>query len=359
MIKTKIIATLGPASSSAAVLRKMFNAGLDVARINFSHGTRQEAISRIVLIRTLNRKYSRSIKLLADLKGNRIRIGALKTPMELKMKQTVFLARDSKENRPIGEKDAIPFDYEGEMSRIKKSFLIHIDDGNIRLEVVSVSKDLLKCVVLTPGLLREHKGVNIPQADLDFPDISEEDRADLNFAVAQGFDYIAKSFVRSRADVLAVVKAVRAVGGRAQVIAKIEAREALENISGIIEASDGIMIARGDMGIMFPIWQIPILQKRIISECNYFRKPVITATQMLESMTERKLPTRAEVSDVANAILDGSDYVMLSGETAVGKYPAETVRMMNEIIKYTEANRWISTGNNLQVRTARRGSYRL
>ena len=335
MVKTKIIATLGPASSSSAVLRKMFYAGLDVARFNFSHGTRAENLSRINLVRSLNTKYRRGIKLLADLKGNRIRVGALKNPVELKKKQTVFLVRGP------GEKGSasfcIPFDYKGAISRIKKGFLVYIDDGNICLEVISVSKDSLKCSVISPALLKEHKGINIPQASLDFPVLNPEDRIDLDFAITQDFDYIAQSFVRTRADVLAVIKAVRAAGSRARVISKIEAREALENIDEIIDVSDGIMIARGDMGITFPIWQIPMLQKRIIQKCNYFKKPVITATQMLESMTEHKLPTRAEVSDVANAILDGSDYVMLSGETAAGKYPAKTVRMMNEIIKYTEA----------------------
>jgi pyruvate kinase len=191
---------------------------------------------------------------------------------------------------------------------------------------------------VVPAPLKERKGVNIPRADLDFPALNSDDRSDLDFALAQDFDYIAQSFVRTAADVLAVIKIVRAAGGRAKVIAKIEAREALENIDDIIAVSDGIMIARGDMGVTFPVWQIPVLQKRIIMKCNRFKKPVITATQMLESMTGHKLPTRAEVSDVANAILDGSDYVMLSGETAAGKYPAEAVRMMNEIIKYTEAN---------------------
>jgi pyruvate kinase len=325
----------------------MFAAGLDVARFNFSHGTRAETLSRVKLLRTLNKSLRRRIKLLADLKGNRIRIGGLKEPLPLKKHKTITLSRDpstplrtavSLPNRQTTA-NAIPFDYKGDMSRVKKGFLVYIDDGNIRLEVTGVTKDSLRCSVLVPALLKSHKGVNIPQASLDFPVLNTEDRSDLGFAIARDFDYIALSFVRSRADVLAAVKAVRAAGSRAQIISKIEAREALENIDEIIEVSDGIMIARGDMGVTFPVWQVPMFQKRIILKCNYLRKPVITATQMLESMTEHKLPTRAEVSDVANAILDGSDYVMLSGETAAGKYPVEAVRMMNEIIKYTEANR--------------------
>ncbi|MEI7529889.1 MAG: pyruvate kinase [Elusimicrobiota bacterium] len=336
MPKTKIIATLGPASSSAPVLRKMFAAGLDVARFNFSHGTRAEALARIRLLRDLNKKEHRAVKLLADLKGNRIRVGSLKAPLELKKKQSVLLSRGASGAKSGGT--IIPFDYKGDMSRVQKGFMVYIDDGNIALEVTAVAKDALICSVVVPALLKEHKGINIPQADLDFPVLNPEDRSDLEFAIAHDFDYIAQSFVRNRADVMAVVKAVRAAGSRALVISKLEAREAIENLDEIIDVSDGIMVARGDMGITFPIWQVPVLQKRIIRRCNQFKKFVITATQMLESMTEHKLPTRAEVSDVANAILDGSDYVMLSGETATGQYPAETVHMMNDIIKYTEEN---------------------
>ncbi len=333
MVKTKIIATLGPASSSPAVLRRMFEAGLDVARLNFSHGTISERLARLASVRTLNKRLRRHILLLADLKGNRIRVGRLKNPVELRKNQMVVLSRNG-----AGKGDIIPFDYKGSMSRIKKGFLIYIDDGNICLKTLTVSKDSIKCSVITPALLKERKGVNIPAANLDFPELNEDDRADLDFAIANKFDFIAQSFVRCAGDILAVKKTVLARGSTAKVIAKIEAREALENLDGIIEVSDGIMIARGDMGITFPIWQIPVLQKRIIRKCNFLKKPVITATQMLESMTDHRLPTRAEVSDVANAILDGSDYVMLSGETAAGKYPSETVLMMNEIIKYTEAH---------------------
>ena len=311
----------------------MFDAGLDVARLNFSHGSISEHKALMRAVRTLNKKYHRHIRLLADLKGNRIRLGHFKNPLELRKNQTVVLSRSG-----AAKGNTIPFDYKGEISRVKKGFLIYIDDGNICLQTLSVSKDSIKCSVLTPALLKERKGVNIPAANLDFPALNGEDRADLEFAIAGKFDFIAQSFVRDAGDVRAVKKIILARKSPAKVIAKIEAREAIENIDGIIEAADGIMVARGDMGVTFPIWQIPVLQKRIIQKCNFLKKPVITATQMLESMTEHKLPTRAEVSDVANAILDGSDYVMLSGETAAGNYPAETVRIMNEIIKYTEAH---------------------
>lgn len=332
MPKTGIIATLGPASASTIILRNMFRSGLDAARFNFSHGTRGEHALKIKLVRDLNRKTRRHIRLLADLKGNRIRIGALKKPLALKKRQNISLIQG------LEATNGIPFDYTGKLTRIKKGFLIYIDDGSICLEVLNVAARTVKCAVVTPGLLKERKGVNIPQADLDFPVLNPQDRMDLDFAIANKFDIIAQSFVRSKADILSVKNIVKAKLPRTMVIAKIEAREAIENIDEIIKASDGIMIARGDMGVTFPVWQIPVLQKRIIKKCNLLKKPVITATQMLESMTEHQTPTRAEVSDVANAILDGTDYVMLSGETAAGRYPAETVRMMNEIIKYTEAN---------------------
>lgn len=334
MAKTRIIATLGPASSSPAALRGMFDAGLDVARLNFSHGSVPERLALMAAVRRLNGKRRRRVRLLADLKGNRIRIGRLGKPVELRKNQTVFLSRGAS-----AKESSIPFDYKGDMSRVKKGFLIYIDDGNIRLEALSVLKDSIKCRVAAPALLKERKGVNIPAAHLDFPKLSAEDRADLDFAIDGGFDFIAQSFVRDAEDVLAIREIALARKCPAKIVAKIEAREALENIDAVIAASDCVMVARGDMGITFPVWQIPVLQKRIIRRCNLLKKPVITATQMLESMTGQKIPTRAEVSDVANAILDGSDYVMLSGETSVGAYPAETVRMMNEIIKYTEAHR--------------------
>ncbi len=331
--RTKIVATLGPASTSETVLRKMFLAGLDVVRFNFSHGTHKEHEARLNTILRLNKKYRRRIRLLADLKGNRIRIGRLKAPLQLKKNQTVFLVKSE-----TGEGNRIPFDYAGDMACIKKGFRVYIDDGNIVFEILETGKKELKCSVLVPGLLKDRKGVNIPQAHLDFPVLNPEDREDLKFIVAHKFDCVAQSFVRNSADILAVKRIVKAALPRATVISKLEAKEAIDNLDEIIEASDGIMVARGDMGVTFPIWQVPMLQKRIIKKCNYYKKPVITATQMLESMTEHKLPTRAEVSDVANAILDGTDYVMLSGETAAGQYPVEAVRMMNEIIKYTETH---------------------
>lgn len=332
MVRTKIICTLGPASSSETMLRKMMRAGMDVARLNFSHGKPRDLLHKIVLIRTLNKKYRRHIKLLGDLQGHRIRIGDLASPIELKKRQTVWLTQQ----KIKGTQKKIPFDYHGSLRNIKNKQQIFIDDGNIVLEVIGRAKNSLKVKVVVNGLLKEHKGVNIPEARLEFGDMSQKDIQDILFCEKHGVEYIAQSFVRTKKDIADVRKVLRK-NSRCKVIAKIEDREGIKNIDEIIKASDGIMIARGDMGVSLPIHEIPIIQKIIIKKCNHAGKPVITATQMLESMTENLHPTRAEVTDVANAIIDGTDFVMLSGETAVGSYPAGTVCMMNNIIKFTEA----------------------
>ena len=333
--KTKILATLGPSSSTPAMLRKLYRAGLDAVRLNFSHGKLEEHAANVSLVRALNRKLRRHILILQDLKGNRIRIGHLKNPLELKKRQPVSLVQADTSNKP----GVIPFDYEGSLKVIKKGQFIYIDDGNIALEVKGIGRDSLSCEVAVGGTLKERKGVNIPLARLDFPLLSDEDRTDIAFGLTLKPDFIAQSFVRSRADVLAVARLVKPRLPSCKIIAKIEAREAMKNLEEIADAADGIMVARGDMGVMFPLWEVPMHQKRIIKLCNRLGKPVITATQMLETMTGNPIPTRAEVSDVANAVLDGTDYVMLSAETAAGKYPEEAVRMMNQIVKYTEGAR--------------------
>jgi pyruvate kinase len=333
MVKTKIICTLGPASSSETVIRKMIHTGMDVARLNFSHGKPQELLHRIGLIRLLNAKYRRRIKILGDLQGHRIRVGELITPIELKKRKVLWLTQQDIK----GEQARIPFDYQGSLHNIKNGQNIFIDDGNIVLEVIGRAKNSLKTKVIVAGLLKEHKGVNIPEAKLEFGGISRRDIEDISFCEKHGVEYIAQSFVRTGKDILDVKELLRA-SSRCRVIAKIECREGIKNIDEIIKISDGIMIARGDMGVSLPIYEIPVVQKMIIKKCNCAGKFVITATQMLESMIENLRPTRAEVSDVANAIIDGTDFVMLSAESAVGKYPVETVTMMNNIIKFTERN---------------------
>jgi len=331
MVKTKIICTLGPASSSETMIRKMIHAGMDVGRLNFSHGKPQELLHRIGLVRLLNAKYRRRIKLLGDLQGHRIRVGGLIAPVLLKKSRVVWLTQQNMK----GSHETIPFDYQGSLSSIKNGHQIFIDDGNIALEVIGRAKNRLKAKVIVGALLKEHKGVNIPEARLEFGGISQKDMQDISFCEEQGVEYIAQSFVRTKKDILDVRKLLKSAS-RCRIIAKIENREGIKNIEEIITVSDGIMIARGDMGVSLPIYEIPVIQKLIIKKCNRAGKFVITATQMLESMTENPRPTRAEATDVANAIIDGTDFVMLSAESAVGKYPVEAVAIMNDIIKFTE-----------------------
>ena len=333
MVKTKIVCTLGPASSNEAIIRKMMLAGMDTARLNFSHGKPQELQNRIGIVRVLNAKYRRRVKILGDLQGHRIRVGGLIAPVLLKKNRAIWLTqKDIK-----GTHEIIPFDYRGSLCSIKNGCYVFIDDGNIVLEVTGRSKKGLKTKVAVGGLLKEYKGINIPEARLEFGGISRKDTEDISFCEEQGLEYIAQSFVRTKNDILDVRKLLKP-GSRCRIIAKIENREGIKNIDEIIRASDGIMIARGDMGVSLPIYEIPVIQKMIIKKCNRAGKFVITATQMLESMTENPRPTRAEVTDVANAIIDGADFVMLSAESAVGRYPVETVAMMNNIIKFTERN---------------------
>jgi len=331
MVKTKIICTLGPASSSQTIIRKMMRAGMDIARLNFSHGKSQDLLHKIGMIRHLNAKYRRRIKLLGDLQGHRIRIGGLAAPVELKKHRIIWLTQ----KKIKGSHEIVPFDYQGPLHSVKNGCQIFIDDGNIILKVIGRVKGRLKAKVVVGGLLKEHKGINIPEARLEFGGISQKDMRDICFCEKNGIEYIAQSFVRTRKDILDV-RGLLKKGSRCRVIAKIENKEGIRNIDDIIEVSDGIMIARGDMGVSLPIYEIPVIQKMIIKKCNSAGKFVITATQMLESMTENLRPTRAEVTDVANAIIDGTDLVMLSAESAVGKYPVETVMMMNDIIKFTE-----------------------
>jgi len=336
MPKTKIICTLGPASGRSSVLRKMMHAGMDVVRLNFSHGSLQAHLNRIRLVRELNQKYHRHIRILGDLEGYRIRVGRLKgsKPIQVKKRQIIWLTPQD----ISGEGNLIPFDYRGPLSQVKKGQHIYIDDGNIALMAEACEKNHLKARVIVPGLIKEHKGINMPDVRLDFKGLTQKDREDIRFCIENKIDYIAQSFVRNKDDILALKEEFRGSPYKCRVIGKIENREGIKNIDEIIKVCEGIMIARGDMGVSIPIYEVPVIQKEIIKKCNRAKRFVITATQMLESMTENHIPTRAEVSDVANAILDGSDYLMLSAETAVGLYPVNCVDMMNKIIKFTENN---------------------
>lgn len=332
--KTKIIATLGPASSDTAIIRKMMMVGLDVVRLNFSHGTTREHLNRVNIIRALNKKYRRNIKILADLEGFRIRVGKLSKPVLLKKRDIVYITKD---NTPEG-KNSIPLDYKGDLRDLKGAAHIFIDDGSIVLKVMEVSGKSIKCRIEAGGLLLERKGVNIPGVKFRFSRLSQRDREDIEFSIRNKLDFIAQSFVRDGRDIQAIKKIVKPKLPSCKIIAKIENRQGINNIDEIINEADGIMIARGDMGVSIPIYEIAIVQKEIIKKCNKKAKFVITATQMLESMTEHLRPTRAEVTDISNAIIDGTDFVMLSAETAAGKFPVESVDMMNKIIKFTESS---------------------
>ena len=336
MSKTKIICTIGPASEKPAILLAMISAGMDVARLNFSHGNHEEHQQRLNVIRELSGKAGHEVKILQDLEGLRIRIGTFKdgtrTSIEVKQKQIVVLTNQE----IVSDFEIIPLDFLGPLPAINSGDFIYIDDGNIALQAIDVSEKFAKCEIVVPGDIKEHKGVNIPNANFPPQDITEKDRLDLEFGIKNRVDFIAQSFVQGQQDIINVRDNISKYGFECQLIAKIENGRGVENLAEIMDVSDGIMIARGDLGVSLPIYEVPILQKRIIKICGQKRKFVITATQMLESMTGNPRPTRAEVSDVANAVLDGSDYVMLSGETAIGEYPVETVSMMKKIINYTE-----------------------
>ncbi len=332
MVTTKIIATLGPSSSSETMLKKMIFAGLDVVRLNFSHGILDDHAKRVEIIRNLNKKYSRSIKIMQDLEGFRIRLGRLKKPVELKKRQILFLTKEE----ILGSENAVHFDYKGDLSYFKKNGLIFIDDGRIILKIKDIARDRIKTEVVNTGILKERKGVNIPDVKLSFGPFTEKDKQDVEFAIDEKLDYVAQSFVRNRRDIIALRDIIKGRHPRCKIFSKIESREALASIDGIIEESDGVIIARGDLGVCVQIYKVALIQKEIIRKCRKAMKPVIVATQMLESMTEELIPTRAEVSDVTNAILDGSSGVLLSAETAIGKHPDQVILMANSIIKYTE-----------------------
>ncbi|MFH1726642.1 MAG: pyruvate kinase [Elusimicrobiota bacterium] len=331
-VRTKIIATMGPSTDSATELRKMILAGLDVVRLNFSHGTWQEHENKVALVRALNSRMRRAVGIMQDLEGFRMRVGKLKKPLPLKKRQVLYLTQDE----IVGQARRVHFDYTGSLKSFKKGVVVYIDDGKLMLRVREVGKRCLKTEVMNGGVLKTRKGINIPDVDLAFPALTEKDERDVEFTNAHGLDYVAPSFVRGARDVRVLRRHILARRPKCRIFSKIESREALKNIDAIIAESDGIIVARGDLGICVPIHQVPVIQKELIKRCRKARKLSVVATQMLDSMTQELLPTRAEVTDVANAIIDGADYVLLSAETAVGSHPARVIDMMNKIIKYTE-----------------------
>lgn len=334
-MRTKIVCTIGPSSESEEVLEQLVNEGMSVARLNFSHGSIPEHKIKIDRIKKVREKLKRPVAIMFDTKGPEIRLGNLKDDMEpyLNVDDEYVLTTED----ITGDEKIASITYKELPKDIKKGDSILIDDGLIELKVESVTGDEIHTKVVNGGFIKSKKGVNVPNVKLRLPSLTEKDIADLKFGVKEDIDFVAASFVRTKEDVLNIRSVLESEGMyNIQIISKIENKEGLENIDDIIEVSDGIMVARGDLGVEIPTEEVPIIQKEIIKKCNLKGKPVITATQMLDSMIRNPRPTRAEANDVANAVLDGSDAIMLSGETASGAYPVEAVKTMAKIARAME-----------------------
>lgn len=326
--KTKIIATIGPACATSEKISKLMDAGVDLFRLNFSHGSNADKGRIIDIVRSLSARRSKVVAILADLQGPKIRTGRMKNgAIPLRKGESISITTEEVLGRP----GLISTIYKSLPDDVKPGSRILMDDGLIELKVHSVEQRIVNCTVVEGGILKDLKGINLPGVNVSSPSLTEKDRIDLEFCLDKGVDYIALSFVRKSEDVVGVKKIIAERGMSIPVIAKIEKPEALRNFRSILHAADAIMVARGDLGVEINAEKVPLIQKSIINECNEAGKPVITATQMLESMILHPRPTRAETSDVANAILDGTDAVMLSGETASGSFPVEAVRTMVKI----------------------------
>jgi len=335
MRKTKIVCTIGPASESLETIKKLIEAGMNVARLNFSHGDYEEHGRRIQLIRQASRELNKTVAILLDTKGPEIRLGTLKEePIDLIQGEYITLTTED----IIGDRHRIPVTYKNLPNDISVGATILIDDGLIGLTVVDIQGTEIKCRINNSGPIRSKKGVNVPGADISLPGMTEKDARDIEFGISQGIDFIAASYVRRPSDVLEIRELLeRHNASDIQIISKIENQQGVDNVDEILDVSDGLMVARGDLGVEIPAEEVPLVQKRLIEKCNRAGKPVITATQMLDSMQRNPRPTRAEASDVANAIFDGTDAIMLSGETAAGKYPVESVRTMSRIAERAES----------------------
>ena len=331
--RTKIVATIGPACDSPEMLSALIGAGVDVFRLNFSHGDHAAKSAVIRAIREISLRHEHAVSILGDLQGPKIRTGVmLGGGMHLKTGSEVTVTTRS----VVGQGDLIPTIYQGLPNDVRPGDRILLDDGLMELTVLGVEGQEVHCRVVTGGLLKDRKGINLPGAKVSAPALTDKDREDLEFCMREELDYVALSFVREPLDVVELKEILARHDSQLRVIAKIEKPEAVENFSAILAVSDGIMVARGDLGVEISPEKVPLIQKRIIRSCNEAGKPVITATQMLESMVHNPRPTRAETSDVANAILDGTDAIMLSAETASGNYPLEAVSMMVQVARDVE-----------------------
>ena len=336
MKMTKIVCTIGPKSEGKEVLKSLIESGMNVMRLNFSHGDYEEHGTRIKTLREIMTETGVHVAVLLDTKGPEIRTGKLENGQDVVLEtgKEVSITTDYSF---VGNKDKFAVSYDGIVKDLKTGNIILLDDGLVALEVISINGNEIKCLIKNNGELGEHKGVNLPGVSVSLPALAEKDIEDLKFGCREGVDYIAASFIRKAGDVAEVRSVLDANGGEnIKIISKIESQEGVDNFDEILELSDGIMVARGDLGVEIPVEEVPFAQKMMIKKCNEEGKVVITATQMLDSMIRNPRPTRAEVGDVANAILDGTDAVMLSGESAKGKYPLETVKTMAAIADRTD-----------------------
>jgi pyruvate kinase len=352
MKKTKIVATLGPASSSKEVLKEMMLEGLNVCRLNFSHGAYDDHANSIKIIRELNDELGLNVAILADLQGPKIRTNEMEANgVLLEVGNEIKIITD----KVVGNAVRFSINYQKLPQDVSPGEKILLDDGKIMLEVITTNgKTEITCKIIQGGILSSKKGVNFPNTKISLPSLTEKDQLDLEFALDHEVDWVGLSFVRSARDIIELKHSIAARGAKAKVIAKIEKPEALNNIDDIIKESDGLMVARGDLGVEIPFQNVPLIQKMLIGKCVRYAKPIIVATQMMESMINNMTPSRAEVNDVANAVLDGTDAVMLSGETSVGKYPIEVIRTMSNIIKEMETHEGIYNKEELPERGLKR-----
>lgn len=335
MRRTKIVCTIGPASQNLETIKELIEGGMNIARLNASHGDFKELTTIITNIRREAKELNKVIGILLDLEGPHVRVGEIAGEQtELIEGQEIIINN----KKVLGSNKQISLNYQTIIKDVKQGDNILLDDGNIKLKVSKKSEKELRCRVIEGGVLKSHKSVNVPGVYLNLPSLTKKDLAYINFGLQQNVDFFGLSFVRHPEDVIKVKNILKKKRAKTWIIAKIEHPLAVANIDDIIELADGIMVARGDLGVEMPTEDVPIIQKSVIRKCNSFAKPVITATQMLESMIDNLIPTRAEATDVANAILDGTDAVMLSGETAVGKHPALVVRTMEKITLKAEAS---------------------
>lgn len=332
--RTKIVATLGPASAKKEVLLQMIKAGLNVCRINFSHGKHEEHLQTINLIREINQENNFNVGILADLQGPKIRIG------DMENNGVPFAAGDVVNiitTPKVGDKESIYITYTAFPKDVNAGEIFLLDDGKMQMRVLETNKtDTVKAEVIYGGILSSKKGVNLPFTKTSTPSLTEKDREDLEFALKHNIEWIGLSFVREAKDIIDLKKIIAKSGSTAKVVAKIEKPEAIDNIDSIIDVTDGVMVARGDLGVEMPMEEVPLLQKQIVKKCNALAKPVIIATQMMDSMVANPRPTRAEANDVANSVLDGADAVMLSNETSVGLYPVIVIEAMSSIVRNIE-----------------------